>query len=194
MSLDRLLAALEQDARAQAERVLAEARAEAERVTREGEERTGGRRRERLDARAAECRASAAATLSETRRLARQTALDARQRLLARVFDGVASGLSAAAETGAYRTALPRYLAEALAGTGGAPAVIRCPPALLDDCRRLAAGRPGVTVVADPAVGAGFRVVTTDGAVEIDGTLEARLAQERPRLALAVLRALEANP
>jgi vacuolar-type H+-ATPase subunit E/Vma4 len=48
-----------------------------------------------------------------------------------------------------------------------------------------------VTVEGDAAAPPGIRVVTSDGGIEVDNTLEGRLERLRVRLALEVLAALE---
>jgi vacuolar-type H+-ATPase subunit E/Vma4 len=114
--------------------------------------------------------------------------LEARERLLERVFAAARGELPAAAAGAGYRAGLPAALAGALAAVGGAEAVIRCPEALARDLERLRPpATPPVRVVVDPAAGSGFRVTSTDGAVEVDETLESRLDRLRPELARRVL-------
>lgn len=190
MGLEHLLEALERDASAQIEQLLAHARAEADRLTAAG---SAALLRRREDARAVGARSrdqevEHAVTLA--RRRARRAVLEARERLLERVFVAARAALPAAAAGAAYRAVLPAALAGALAALGDEPAVIRCPEALAADVERL---RPidRASVAVDAATGSGFRLTTVDGKVEVDDTLEVRLDRLRPILARRVLAQLE---
>lgn len=193
MALEHLLAALEREAAERAQALIAGARAESDRIAAAAEERVTRRRRETLGPREAALRATAERTLAETRRAARRAQLEARGRLLDRVF-AAARELGPPAVAGdAYRRALPAFLAQALACVGAAPAVIRCSPALARPIRALVATleREGLTVEPDARVGSGFVLTTGDGKISVDHTLEARLARAESRLALEALRALD---
>lgn len=194
MALEHLLAALERDAAEQVRRLLADAQAAAAKLTDSAEERMARRRREVLGAREAERRGGAEIALAEARRGARRQVLEARQRLLDRIFAAARALLPAVLRSDAYEAALPAHLAEALAFVGEVPAVIRCPPELAAAIRKLVPVGPQFLVTADVTVGSGIRVVTTDGAVEVDNTLEGRLERLRPRLALEALARLGAVP
>ncbi len=190
MGLEHLLEALERDGNAQIEQLLAQARAEADRFTAAG---TEGLERRRGEVRAQGERSrhqevEHAVTLA--RRGARRSVLEARERLLERVFAAARAELPVAATGAAYRATLPAALAGALAAIGNEPAVIRCPKALAGDLERL---RPvdRTSIVIDAATGSGFRLTTADGAVEVDDTLEARLERLGPLLARRVLTQLE---
>lgn len=195
MPLDQLLAALERDAREQADRLVAEARAEAERV-RDAAERDIARRRAATEgAREREHHAALEQALSNVRRAARRDVLEARDRLLARVFSAARAALPAAINTPAYRATLPRRLEAGLACFDGAePVVVRCSPPLVDVVQAALPPRADVRVRGDPEAGSGFRLTTPDGAIEVDDTLETRLAARRPRLARAALRRLDLEP
>lgn len=190
MPLEHLLAALERDATAQADALLADARAEAARITADAEARIAGRRRDVLGARERELRAAAEVALGEARRAARRTVLEARQRLLDRTFAAARGLFPETVLSAAYRAALPQQVAAALRCIGDVPAVIRCREALVPAVREIVAGTKHVSVESDAAAAPGFRLVTTDGAVEVDGTLDGRLERATSRLALAVLEQL----
>jgi vacuolar-type H+-ATPase subunit E/Vma4 len=192
--LDTLLATLEREAAAETERVVAEARARAAAVTAEGDARCTRRRAEVLARREAEGRAALLRDLAGARRDARATVLAARDRLLARIFAAVRAALPAAAGTTASRATLGADVAQALAFVGARPVVAHCPPALASELARLAKANGRLTVSPDPTIAAGFRLVTTDGALEVDDTLEGRLERLRPRLALAALAELGTQP
>jgi V/A-type H+/Na+-transporting ATPase subunit E len=191
VALEQLLAALETDARAQADRLLAEARAAAQRIEQEAEERAGQRRDLVLEERGRDLRTAAEGALADARRRGRCAALTARAQFVEQVFDAAREQLAAAIDRPDYRAALPGILAEALAALGDeAKVTVRCAPALVADIRR-AARAPACAVTADDRVGAGFTAATADGDIEIDATLEARLVRLRPLLAIQLLAELE---
>jgi len=191
MPLPDLLAALERDAGAQTEAILAAARAEAERVASETEARVAGQRAAARATTEAAHRGELERDLARVRREAQARVLAARTRLLDRVNRAVQQLLPGAISQPGYLETLGAAMREATAGVGDAPAEIHCTPSLVAPVRRLVAGRAHTAVTADAGVGSGFRLRTTDGAVEIDATLESRLARERVPLALAALALLE---
>ena len=188
MGLEHLLEALERDAKAQIEQLLAQARAEAEGVTVATTAALAQRQSAAAETRERTRLIEVEQAVTRARRGARRSVLEARERLLERVFTAARSELPAAAAGAGYRAGLPAALAGALAAVGGEEVVIRCPEALVSDLERL---RPPTTpqarVVVDPETGSGFRVASADGAVEVDDTLESRLDRLRPELARRVL-------
>jgi len=195
MGLEHLLEALERDAMGQIDQLLAQARTEAEGVTAAATAALARRRGAAADARERTRLLEVEQAVTRARRAARRSVLEARERLLERVFTVARGELPAAAAGPAYRSGIPAALAGALAAIGGAEAVIRCPQTLAQDLERLRPpAPPSVQVVVDPAAGSGFRMATTDGAVEVDETLESRLDRLRPALARRVLAQLEIEP
>ncbi|HYL56630.1 MAG TPA: V-type ATP synthase subunit E [Gemmatimonadales bacterium] len=187
MALDHLLAALERDATAQAEALRTEARATVAAVTREADERVAQRRRDALVSREAAVRQSTESALADARHASRRRMLDARQRLLDHVFAAAHVLFAEAVNGAAYRAVLPHHIAEALEAAGDEPALIRCPEALVPVVQPIVASQARVTVRGDPGVPPGLVVTTTDGAIEVDQTLDGRLERLRARLALAVM-------
>lgn len=192
MGIAHLLDALERDANSEITRLRAEARAAADRIIADAaaaiEQRRGAvfveeERRHQHEVEQA---------LTLARRAARLAVLEARERLLDRVFAAARDALPAALAGSAYRGSLPASLAGALEAVGEGPVVIRCPVTLTGDLERL---RPNdqVSVVADERAGNGFRVRSADGAVEVVDTLEDRLDRRRPVLARWILEQLGAN-
>jgi vacuolar-type H+-ATPase subunit E/Vma4 len=180
-------------AEVQAEGILQRARAAADRTLAASAERLRRRRDELLGAREAELMVEAEGHLAAVRPQAERQVARARERAVARVMATVGERLAAAAAGEAYRRALPRYLAEALAFLGCEPAAVHCPPALVADVRRLLAARPQVTVVDGGPGSSGIRVVAADGSLEVDNTLEGRLQAMRPALDAELLSRLEAE-
>ena len=191
MALDHLLAALERDARSQAEARLKRARDEASALLEENRVRLAQERAAGLEALEAELRESAGLRLVEARRAALRKILVARQRLFERVLETARGRLREAQDDETFRAALPETIAGMLEFVGDRPAVLSCPAALRDAVTSAVRDRKGVTVSVDATIVAGARVGTLDGAVVVDGTLEARLEEMRPVLMLGMLRDLE---
>jgi vacuolar-type H+-ATPase subunit E/Vma4 len=194
MPLEHLLVALERDADAQAQELRAEARAAAATVASACEERLARRRREVVGAREAELRAAAELALGEARRVGRRAVLEARQRLLERVFAAAQTALPDAGAGANYRGALPGHVAEAVACIGDEPGVIRCPATLVPALRAAVTRYKQLEVRVDATIAAGFRLATADGGIEVDHTLAGHLERSRPRLALELLARLSAKP
>ncbi len=195
MGLEHLLEALERDANAQIEQLLAQARAEADGLTTAMAAALAQRQGAAADARERTRLIEVEQAVTRARRAARRSVLEARERLLERVFTVARGELPAAAAGPAYRSGIPAALASALAAIGGEEAVIRCPQTLAQDLERSRpSATPPVPVVVDPAAGSGFRVASADGAIEVDDTLESRLDRLRPALARLVLARLEIEP
>jgi vacuolar-type H+-ATPase subunit E/Vma4 len=193
MGLERLLASLEHDAQVQADALLADARERAARATAEAHERATRRKDDTLAAREHAQRTAAELALARARRAGRARVLEARAHLLDQVFRAAQERLPAAAASAEFRATLPDRLAAARACFGGAPAVLRCAPQLLDPLRKAVGRANGVTLRADAGVATGFVLESTDGALAVDETLATRLAQQRQALAVAVLAALQAE-
>lgn len=181
MALTHLLDALERDARTEIDRLGATARAEADGIRAESATRLGERRRLALEELDRQHRYELEQALTAARRAGRRAVLEARQRLLQRVFDAVHGLLPGALGLDSYRRSLPAVLRGALAALGEGPVVIRCTPALRPLLEALE--RPaGTSVVSDDTVGSGFRVQATDGSVDVVDTLEERLERRRTEL------------
>jgi len=107
------------------------------------------------------------------------------------VFTAAHAQFAVAIQSDAYRASLPQHLNEAVAAIGDETAAVVCSPALGDPVTAILAGSTRVSIRTDPAAAPGIRVVTEDGAIEVDNTLSGRLARLRPQLELELLRRLE---
>jgi vacuolar-type H+-ATPase subunit E/Vma4 len=190
MALEHLLGALERAAAAQAAVLTADAGAQAAAVTAESDARVSRRREDALTARRAALVSAMEVTLAGRRRAARQAGLDARTRLLERVFDAARGLFPAVVGEARYRDALPAQLAAALAAVGDEPAVVTGAKALIPQLRAALPRDSRAEVRAEAGVGSGFRVSAADGVMEVDATLEGRLERLRPALAIALIRGL----
>jgi vacuolar-type H+-ATPase subunit E/Vma4 len=188
MALEQLVATLENEARAEADRLLATARATAAELLAQGQTDIARRREQDRTAREAAARAPVELGVSAARFQARRIMLDARHGFADTVFRAARGHWPDILRRPAYRAGLRTELEEALASAGGRAAVVQSCPDLYEDLARLAAGKPAVTVARDPAVEAGFRMVVDGGALEMNCTLDARLSAQRPALLVELFR------
>jgi vacuolar-type H+-ATPase subunit E/Vma4 len=193
-ALERLMAAIERQVEREAGRILEAGREEAARVAAIANERRERRRAERLARMEAAGRLELETELLESRRDARQRILEARQRFLARARQSLEALLVDAVKSIAYHDVLPGHLEESLVYFGEEPAVIHCSSGIAQPLRSLVAGRGQLTVREDPAILDGFRVISADGALQVDNTLHARLSSRWPSMAIELLRRAEAMP
>jgi vacuolar-type H+-ATPase subunit E/Vma4 len=190
MALENLIRSLRQDAEREVAAVQAAAEAEAETIRSEAAADLAARRGALLAERETERQAGVELALVSARRQARGGVLAARGRLLERVLAEARRRFPEALPGSQFHALLPGWLEQALTCLAGRPGTLRAHPALGSAIRQLVAGRTDISVVEDPAVGAGFRLVSDDGALEIAATLEDRLARLDPRLRQEVLAAL----
>lgn len=192
MALEHLLRALERDADAEVEALLAGARAEAATIAAAATAQAERSGEEALAALSRERRESLEAELAAASRDARRGVLEARQRFLDRVFAGALAALELAQQDAAYVRSLPALLDESLACTGlDTGTVVTAPPALQDALSSLVKGR-GVRLDISNDVPPGFTVTARNGALTVDNTLAGRLARARAALALEIVAAARA--
>ncbi len=194
MALDHLLEVLRQGAEAEVAAIIAAARTEAEAIRARSAAELAQRRGALLAAREAERHSAVEQVMSTSRRAARRDELEARQRLLDRIFAAATARFPAALGAAQYRAGLPRLVAEAIGCLGERKGTLRCHPVLGRELGRLVGTHPSVRVVTDPGAGSGFRLASDDGAMEIDATLEDRLLRRTTRIAVEVVARLEAGP
>ena len=190
MALEELLRTLEMEASARIEGVRSRARTEAEQLRRDAEADLSRRGQAMVEASEIELRTAAAREVAVARHEATRRVLVAREATLARIRDRVRERLAAHAADTALLPLLHRDLERGL-GFVGEDAVVEAEGALLDGLKRSLDGRRGVTF--EPAVPtrAGLVLRSADGRLTVDATLESRLLQEWPRLAVALIRRLD---
>jgi vacuolar-type H+-ATPase subunit E/Vma4 len=193
MAIDDLILALRAQGEAEGRAILEAARTEAAAIVARAQAADDARRAALAADREQARRMSVETGLAEARRTARQASLEARSVLLDRVLDAVRGELPRALVTPPCRDALAAQLAEARACLGGKAGRVRCHPAVETEVRAALAGSP-LEFTADASAGSGFQLGSTDGALLIDATLEARLAQRRQQVLQAVLTALGDPP
>jgi vacuolar-type H+-ATPase subunit E/Vma4 len=194
MALDHLIEVLRREALAEVAAIEQAARTEAEAIRTRTEADLAARRDRVLAEREAQRRAMVEQAVAVARRGARRMVLQARERLLGRVLGVARSRFPQVLGLPGYRATLPPQLAEALECLAERPGTLRCHPELRPELKRLAGTRRGVHIVPDPAVGSGFKLASDDGAMEIDATLEDRMARLENRLRQEVLAALGGEP
>jgi vacuolar-type H+-ATPase subunit E/Vma4 len=190
VSLDHLLHALERQAAETAGAELDAARSEASRIEREATDGLARRTRASLEELEAVLRADAERAIAEARRIGRRRVLEARERLLERIF-ARAGDILATDQDDTRADRLAQEVRRALGYLGDVPAVVECAPSVLPRLRSLLTSLDGLTVQPDVALPGGFRVRAADGSVVVDHTPERRLAALRPRLAIGLLRRVE---
>ena len=192
MALSDLLRRLEEEADARIAALQASARAEAAGVAAEAAARLSERHATAMASREAALRAAAARASISARRDAAARVLAARDETLQRILRRMEQLLGARRGSDAVLARAGADLDAALGYLDG-PISVRCRPELVTWARsRLAAGaREGVQ--ADPEVGTGAVLRAADGSVEIDATVEQRLARLTPELTVAAARMLDGS-
>lgn len=191
MGLDALLAALEREARAEADRHLSAAREEAERIREAGELRAAALVAARRREVAADHAKRSTAAMTAVVRAARVRELEAQAALLAQVRVRTRDAL-AAAPLGEWRPALPNLLEAGLRYAGAGALEVHCSFAAEEAMRQALSGRADVRVVADPGFPAGIEVHRADRSMRVRLTLPDRLDALWPVIRLAVLDAVGA--
>jgi len=172
----RLLA----DARGEADTLLSAARAEAD-------QRLG----RTLEAERAPLRQGSERRRVAARRAAVASLLRTRASLLDRIFEAALTRAGEVLGWPEYGSGLEVSVRRIQALLGGDPGTLRCAPADAERVRGWAAGS-ALAVVPSSDVPAGLHCTADGGRLTVDLTVPARLAQERPALAIALGPALEA--
>jgi vacuolar-type H+-ATPase subunit E/Vma4 len=191
MALADLVASLKAEAAEQREAVVVEARERARRIRAEADEAA---RRMRTEAHAAaerEARDEARRAVARARMETASRVLASRARLLERVRDRVARRLDEAVSDPVYLRTLPDELAAALARMPEGSAEVRVPEVLASELEGAAAGRRDVRIVPTSDGPAGYTLHSSDGRVEIDATLPARLELRWPRIAVRLVQEVD---
>jgi len=187
LGLDELLGRLERDADARVAAIEARARAEVATIDAAAAQASSQARGQKLAGLRADRRAHLDRELAKARHGARRDRLGAEHALLDRVMVRAGTLLPELESDEAYLSTIPERLAEALRFVEGRAARVRCRPALAPALRGGLEGRADVTIEELATMPPGFSVVATDGSVEVDDTLPARLERLRPRLLIELL-------
>lgn len=194
MALDHLIQVLQREAEAEIAAIELAARTEAETIRARTETDLTAQREKVLAERDERRRVIVEQALAAARRGARRSVLEARERLLGRVLAAARERFPAMLEAAEYRAGLPPQVVESLECLGDRAGTLRCHPGLQQELERLVGARPGVSIVPDPAIGSGFKLVSDDGAMMIDATLEDRLTRLEIRIRQTVAAELGSAP
>jgi vacuolar-type H+-ATPase subunit E/Vma4 len=192
MALSDLLRTLEQEAAARTEEVRSRARREAERVRAEADAQREDRCSSALNAAEAELRMGAAREVEGARRAAAARRLEVRGTALARIRARVEHRLDARADDIGLLPLVRRDLRRALEYAGEGDAVVTASPGLVGPLLQEVRGVQGLRVEA-ASPGGGLSLRAADGAWAVDATFRSRLDRAWPRLAIGLVRRLEAE-
>jgi vacuolar-type H+-ATPase subunit E/Vma4 len=192
MALPDLLRRLEEEAEARIADLLEAARAEAARIAADTAARLSELHAAEMASREAGLRAAAARATASARRDAAAQVLAARDETLHRILSRTEQLLVERRGSEAVLARAAADLDAALGYVNGAVSV-RCRPDLVTwtEARLAAGGR--YAVQPDLVVGTGAVLRAADGSVEIDATVEQRLARLRPELTVAAARMLDGS-
>lgn len=188
MALHELLAALREDAAAQRAQVLSDAEAEASRIQRAASASAARRRAEFMSRITNEAEGASRRALSRTRAEAMQSVLTARARFLQRLRAELESRICTAVQNPEYLASIASELSAGMQRLPNGRVVVRASPGLAPAISEMIpAIALGATVESTPELGTGFVLASEDGRMEVDATLDTRLAHVWPRLAAAAL-------
>jgi vacuolar-type H+-ATPase subunit E/Vma4 len=188
VALHDLLAAIEQEGAAAAERTLQDARSEAARIIDHAEAEAEKQRTDYLTTQRATLDAEMQVAIASVRRRFMEAVLTRRCTLLDRVFAVAEEQLAETIESPAYRERIADHLAEAAAFLDGDAVTVQCPPAIARAVRNAAAKYPNVRVAPTASAVPGIVLSSSDGAVTVDNSLPARIRRSRARLSIEILR------
>jgi vacuolar-type H+-ATPase subunit E/Vma4 len=189
VALDDLLTRLRRQAEDQATALVDAGRHAAEEIAEQAGAAAAAVRAERRRALEAGLQAEAAVAIEAARSDAALRLLQARRQTIDAILARLERLLPETAADPRYLASAAEEFDRALDVLDGRPAVVSASTALAE--RVLARASASVEIRADPAV-AGFRVRSTDGRIEIDATLDARLRRLTPALAIELARAMDA--
>jgi vacuolar-type H+-ATPase subunit E/Vma4 len=191
MALAELMLALEREADARLAAVRSEAAAQAEQLRVEARARLASRRSADLVGREAELRAITAGRLDAARREGTLRTLTARVGALEAIRTRARALLAATMPEAGMQRGLERDFAAALECLGTSEAIVGCRAAWTPALKAAGAGRSGVRFEERDALGPGMVVRSANGRIDVDATLDGRLARLWPELAIELLREME---
>ncbi len=187
MALDTLLESLARDADNEVRAILEAARAEAGRIGGDAAALVEQRCEAAVAARDSELARQADAERAHAVHEARVRVLEARQRFLDRVFDGVEARLARAVTEPEGTAVVDALVREAAGFFPDAGLVARCPAVLVPAVRAALGGSRSAHVEIDESVAAGVVLEAGDGSMRVDNTLVQRVRRLRPALSIALL-------
>ena len=183
MGVEELRASLEQEGRARAAELLREADAEAARIREAAAAAAARSRADQLGRHETDLRREAGARIAAARIEARRLVLESREEFLARIFERAADDLSRALDAPGARAWLVARALEALSHLPEGRARVAASSGVADALQTC----EGMRVESDPELPAGFRAISTDGAIVVDATVPTLIEQARATLPIDVL-------
>lgn len=182
MSLRDLIATMEQEARAQAEKISHTARDQAARLLRDARDRLAQRRDAAIGSQRVTLQLESRRLVANRRRAGRGEVLRLQREVLEKVKEEARRQLPEAGQRGEYRCGMADAYSTAIGYLPSESIKVRVSPA---QAREISAGN-GVklTLVEDPSIRAGFVVSTADDSITVDQTLDRRLNDLWPALAI----------
>lgn len=191
MAIEPLIESICREADREAAALLHRARAEADRIDDEARAARSKARSGVIDERRSEWLSEDEPALAAARRDATREVLTARERLLDRVFRTVAAEFVDILRDPTYQATLKGLIDEALPFAGNRPATVICTDINAASVQEAVAARGDVGVRTEANARGGIMVVTDDGTVSIDNTLEGRLQRMKPQLAIELVEQVE---
>lgn len=192
MSINDLVRALDHDLQTRIATLEAEAEASAARLLAETGERLNRQRDAELAARESQLRSESARLIETTRREATRRVLDARAGVLDRIRGQARELLLRTPPDPNLQSAIAREVGSALEYVGDKGAVVRCAPAWESTLRSILAQHAGSRLETTEGIGPGATITASDDSLQVDATLESRFDRLWPRLAIDLVRELEA--
>ena len=194
--VEKIIARIEADARAEAERILSEARAQAESIRREAEAKAGVRKAEIISRGRREAEQERARIVANAKLRARKALLDAKEEVIREAFSRAEKALAEVAKEERYPGILKRLILEAIETIGGDVEVLArkedrkiLSKSFLQEIAKQA--KVKVTLAEETISSAGGVVVRSrDGRAEVDNTFETRLERIKSELRSSVAKVL----
>ncbi len=194
--LDKIIARIEEDAKAEVERILKDARTKAEEIRKEAEIKARARREEIVSRGRREAEQERARIVANAKLRARKALLDAKEEVIREAFTRAEKALAEVAKGERYPEILKRLILEAIETIGGDVEVVAreedkkiLSRSFLQEVAREA--KVKVTLADDTISSIGGVVVRSrDGRTEVDNTFETRLERIKGELRSSVARVL----
>ncbi len=194
--VEKIIAKIEEDARAEAERILSEAKAQAEGIRKEAEAKAQARKAEIISRGKREAEQERARIVANAKLRARKALLDAKEEVIKEAFSRAEKALADVAKEERYPEILKKLILEAIETLGGDVEILArkedkkiLSKSFLQEIAREA--KVKVTLAKDTISSIGGVVVRSkDGSAEVDNTFETRLERISAELRSSVAKVL----
>ncbi|NOZ58255.1 MAG: V-type ATP synthase subunit E [Euryarchaeota archaeon] len=194
--LEKIIARIEEDARAEVDRIMSDARAKAEEIKKEAELRARAKKEEILSSGRREAEQERARIVANAKLRARKALLDAKEEVIREAFSRAREELAKVAGEERYGEILKKLILEAIETIGGDVEIVArkedkkiLSKSFLQEISREAGVK--VTLAKDTISSIGGVVVRSkDGKAEVDNTFETRLERISSELRSSVAKVL----